>query len=123
MSDRAPAYRDPALHFDALRLVALRERGRIEETLATENEIKMLLRASAHVHPAHAALCCWSKLAAHTQPALRTGRMGPAWRLLHVSWRVIPDLTCTTDQRALADSATSRLSSSIAFPGGFSEQV
>ena len=30
MSDRAPAYRDPALHFDALRLVALSEGDRID---------------------------------------------------------------------------------------------
>ena len=42
MSDRAPAYRDPVLHFDALQLVVLREGGRIEETLATENEGKCL---------------------------------------------------------------------------------
>ena len=42
MSDRAPAYRDPVLHFDALRLVELREGGSIEETLATENERKIL---------------------------------------------------------------------------------
>jgi hypothetical protein len=77
MSGRAPAYRDPALHFDALRLAALREGDRIEEALATENE-KMLIHASAHVHPAHAALCCWGKLAAHPQPALRTGLMAPA---------------------------------------------
>ena len=92
MGDRAPAYRDPALHFDALRLVALRERGRTEETLATENEREMLIRAPAHVHQAHAALCCWSKHVAHSQSALRTGLMAPAWRpalcirLLHV-WK------------------------------------
>ena len=42
MSNRAPTSRDPALHFDALRLVALREGGRIEETLATDNEGKCL---------------------------------------------------------------------------------
>ena len=42
MSGRAPAYRDPALHFDALRLVALREGDMIEKTLATENEGKCL---------------------------------------------------------------------------------
>ena len=42
MSDRTPAYRDPVLHFDAMRLVALREGGRIEETLATENEGRYL---------------------------------------------------------------------------------
>ena len=60
MSDRAPAYRDPVLHFDALRLVALREVGRIEETLATENKREILIRAPAHVHSAHAALFCRS---------------------------------------------------------------
>ena len=60
MRDRAPAYSDPVLHFDALRLVALREGGRIEETVATENEREMLIRALAHVHSAHAARCRWS---------------------------------------------------------------
>ena len=60
MSDRAPPYRDPALHFDALRLVALREGGRIEETLSTGNEREMLICAPAHVHSAHTALCCCS---------------------------------------------------------------
>jgi len=34
-----------------------------------------------------------AQLPAHTQPALRTGLMAPAWRLLHVSRRVILDLT------------------------------
>ena len=33
------------MHFDALRLVALREGGRIEETLATENEREKYLYA------------------------------------------------------------------------------
>ena len=47
----------------------------------------------AHVHPAHAAFAIGAPLAAHTQPALRTGLMAPAWRLLHVSRREIPDLT------------------------------
>ena len=42
MSGRAPAYRGTVLHFGALRLVALREGGRIKETLATENERKFL---------------------------------------------------------------------------------
>ena len=37
MRDRAPSYRDPALHFDEPYLVALREGGRTEEALATEN--------------------------------------------------------------------------------------
>ena len=42
MSGRAPAYRDPALHFDALRLAALREGDGIEVALATESEGKCL---------------------------------------------------------------------------------
>ena len=42
MSDRAPAYRDPALHFGALRLVALIGGDRMEEIPATENEGKCL---------------------------------------------------------------------------------
>ena len=36
MSGKAPAYRGPLLHYDVLRLVALREGS--EETLATENK-------------------------------------------------------------------------------------
>ena len=58
MSDRASAYRDPVFHFDALRLVGLREEGRLEETLATENEREILIRAPAHVHIARTAPCC-----------------------------------------------------------------
>ena len=37
----------PVFHFDALRLIALREGDRIEETLATENEGTVLIRALA----------------------------------------------------------------------------
>ena len=80
MSGRAPAYRGTVLHFGALRLVALREGGRIKETLATENEGKVLIRAHENVHPASAAPRCWRKTAAHSQHALRTGLMAPAWR-------------------------------------------
>ena len=40
MRDRAPAYQVPVLHFDPLRLVALREGNGTEETFATENEKK-----------------------------------------------------------------------------------
>ena len=54
MSDKAPAFRDPAMHFDALRLVTPCEGGRIEDTLAKENERGMLIRAPAHVHPVRA---------------------------------------------------------------------
>ena len=57
MRDGAPAYRDPALHFDALQLVALRGGVRIEETLASENDRGIPIRAPAHVNSAHAALC------------------------------------------------------------------
>ena len=60
MGDRAPAYRNSVLNFDALRLVALCEGGRIEETIATENEREIPIRVHAHVNSAHAALCCWS---------------------------------------------------------------
>ena len=56
MGDRAPTYRGHIFHFDALRLVALREGGRTEETLATENEREILISAPAHVHSARAAL-------------------------------------------------------------------
>ena len=38
MSDIAPAYRDPLLHFDALRHVARPEGGRTEETFAANSE-------------------------------------------------------------------------------------
>ena len=53
ISDRAPAYRDPALHFDALRLVALREGDRIEEALEMDNERKFLYaHLRTYTHPA-----------------------------------------------------------------------
>ena len=78
MSDRAPAYRDPLLHFDALRPVALREGGRTKKTLSTEGGREMHMRAPAHVHPAHAAYC-WGKLVAYSQSALRSGLVAPAW--------------------------------------------
>ena len=70
MSDRAPTYHDPVIHFDALRFVALREGDTNEETLATENERAMPIRAPAHIHSAYTALRCWGKLSAHSQPAL-----------------------------------------------------
>ena len=52
---RAPAYREPVLHFDALRLVALREGDMNEGALGTENESEVLKRAPAHVEPARSA--------------------------------------------------------------------
>ena len=43
-----------------------------------------------------AQLCAaGAQLTAHTLPALQTGFMAPAWRLLHMSWRVILDLGVT----------------------------
>jgi hypothetical protein len=70
MIHRAPAYRDPVLHFDALRLVALREGGIIREALATENgswclcaHLRMytqpaqLLAAGASMQPTPGPLC------------------------------------------------------------------
>ena len=65
MRDKAPTYRDPVLHFDALRLVALREGGRIEETLATENERK----------------CTYAHLRTYTQPTQLFAAKGMACRL------------------------------------------
>ena len=54
-----------------------------------------LCAAPAHVHSARAAFAAGAQHVVHTQPALRTGLMTPAWRLLHVSWRIIHDfLTC-----------------------------
>ena len=82
MSNRAPTYQDPALHFDALRLVALREGGRTEETIAIENERKFLSAHLCMYTQPHAALCYWSKLTAHSQPALRSGLMTPAFGVL-----------------------------------------
>ena len=49
-----------ALRFGALRLIALREGDKIKETLATENEREILVRAPVHVDSAHASLCCRS---------------------------------------------------------------
>ena len=90
MRDRAPAYRDPALHFDALRLVALREGDRNKETQRTrEKFICAHLRTCTQPAKLFAA---GAPLLAHTQPALRTGLMAPAWRLLHVFRNVIRDL-------------------------------
>jgi len=54
---------------------------------------KCLCAAPAYVHTARVAIASGAQLAAHTQPALRTGFMAPAWRLPHVSRRAVPDLT------------------------------
>jgi hypothetical protein len=93
MSGRAPAYRDPVLHLDAPRLVKLREGGRIEETLATGKERGMPIRAPAHVHPVHAAICCWST-AYSSLPARSANWLdGPCLAFCSCIWGVVLDLT------------------------------
>ena len=90
MSDRAHG-----LHFHAPRFIALRGGDRNEETPKTENEGGMLMlmrRACARALSPRSFLLLGAQLAAHTQPALRTGLRAPAWRLLHVSRRVTLDL-------------------------------
>ena len=92
--DRAPPDQEHMLHFHTPRLVALRGGDRNEETPTTENEVGMLMRrASARILSPRSFFAAGAHLAAHTQPALRTGLMAPAWRLLHVSRGVILDLT------------------------------
>ena len=46
-----------------------------------------------HLVPSMQAVAAGVPPTAHTQPALRTGLMAPAWRLLHVSWGLALDLT------------------------------
>ena len=75
MGDRAPTYLDHVLHFDALRLVALCEGDRIGivEILATENERKCLCaHLRTYTQPTQ-LFAAGTQLAAHSQPALRTG--------------------------------------------------
>ena len=83
------------MHFHAPRLIALRGGDRNKETPKQRIREMRVCAAPAHVHSAHAIFAAGAQLAAHTQPALRTGLMAPAWRLLHVSRRAIPDLTCS----------------------------
>ena len=67
--------------------------GRNEETPATENERAVLMpRACARTLSSRSFLLLEHSLP-YTQPALWTGPMSPAWRLLHVSRIAIPDLT------------------------------
>ena len=89
MAER-PLSGNHVLHFDALRLAALREGGRPEEAPATENEREGLTRAPAHVHSAQMQLfAAGAKPAAHSQPALRTGLMAHAWRRALCIWGFI----------------------------------
>ena len=90
-----PPCRDPALHFHAPCLIALRGGDRNEETPATRNEREMLIYAPClrtYNQPAQ-HFSAGAQLAANTQPTLRTGLMAPAWRLLHVPRGEILDLT------------------------------
>jgi len=57
MRNRSPVYRDPVLHFDALRLIALREGGKMEGAFPTENAREVLIRAPFQLHSARTALC------------------------------------------------------------------
>ena len=66
---------------------------RLAECRCRALPIGELVRAPGHVHSAHAALCCWSKPAARSQLAQRTGLMAPAWRPTLCIWRAILDLT------------------------------
>ena len=59
MSERAPAYCDPALNSDALQLVVLREEGIIEETLATEKEREMPMGKGADLTPPPCFFACF----------------------------------------------------------------
>ena len=95
MKDREPAYRDLALHFDALRLAALREGGWIEEILATENggKVLLLLRAPAHVNSAHAALCCWREAYSPLPARSANWLDGPCLASCSMHLGVILDLT------------------------------
>ena len=80
-----PPSQNHVLHFHVPRLVALRGGDRNEETPKTENRRGMLMRRACartlSTQPAQ-LFAAGAKLAAHTQPALRTGLMAPAWRLL-----------------------------------------
>ena len=92
MGDRAPAYRDPALHFDALRLVALHEGDRTQETLATENEKKnACTRTCARALSPRSSLLleqACSPLLARSANWL-DDLMAPAWRPALCLWGVI----------------------------------
>ena len=91
--DRAPAYRDPVLHSDALRLVVLREGGMIEETLATENERKCIYaQLSTYIQSTHLP-AAGTHLSAHSQPVLRTRLIALLSALLFVFREKF--LTCT----------------------------
>ena len=93
MSARAPAYQGPIFHFGALRLVALREGGGIEETLETDKKRNFLHAHLRTYTQSTQLLAAGSQLTAHSQNALQTGLMAPAWRPALCIWGVIPDLT------------------------------
>jgi hypothetical protein len=57
---QSPPYRDPALHFHAPRLIALRGGDRNEETPKTDNKGGVLMRRACARTPSRATFCCWS---------------------------------------------------------------
>ena len=68
------------LHFDALRLVALREGDGVEEALATENERKRLYaHLRTYTQPTQ-LFAAGTQLVAHSQPACELA----SWPLLGV---------------------------------------
>ena len=64
---------------------------------ATYNEGGVLMhRACARKLSPCSFFAAGEQLAANTQPALRTGLTAPAWRLLHVPRREVPDLKASS---------------------------
>ena len=89
-----PPYRDPALHFNAPRLTALRGGDMNGETPAKDNEGGMLMRrACARTLSPRSFLLLEHSLQPTPRPTLRTSLTAPAWRLPHVSRRLFSDLT------------------------------
>ena len=99
--DRAPPLPRPciALPRAAPRRAARgrQERGKKRKKNATENEREMLMRRACARTLSPRSFLLLEHRVQPTQPALRTGLMAPAWRLLHVSRRLILDLTCNRE--------------------------
>ena len=73
------------MHFEALRLVALREVDRTEETPATETRGEFYANLCTYIQPTE-LFAAVAQLAAHSEPALRTGLMAPALRPALYIW-------------------------------------
>ena len=81
------------MHFDALRLVALRMEEKIGETPQHRTGEKF---SYAHLRTCTQPIQLFTaggKLAVHSQPVLQAGLMGPAWRPAFCIWGAILDLT------------------------------